>query len=112
MALAAVAAAEYGYGKQTVDYSHVPYYNFDWESQGEGKGYGDSYGSDSYGEVLRYGQKETRSKDDTQTNWWTELPGKSHIKRDDQIHAIWTTVDSAFWNPFSPTTASTYQPAK
>ena len=85
MALAAVAAAEYGYGKQTVDWSHVPYYNFDWESQGEGKGYG--YGGDSYGEVLRYGQHETRSKDNTETKWWTDLPGKSHIKRNDQIHA-------------------------
>ena len=39
--------------------------------------------SDSYGEVLRYRQKETRSKDDTKTTWDTELPGKSHIKRDD-----------------------------
>ena len=87
MALAAVAAAEYGYGKQTVDYSHVPYYNVEWESLGEGKGYG-GYGKDEgYGEVLRYGQKETRSKDDTETSWWTELPGKSHIKRNDQIHA-------------------------
>ena len=87
MALAAVAAAEYGYGKQTVDYSHVPYYNFDWKSLGEGKGYG--YGSDDYGygEVLNYGQYESRSKDDTKTNWWTELPGKSHIKRDDIINA-------------------------
>ena len=86
MALAAVAAAEYGYGKQTVDYSHVPYYNFDWKSLGEGKGYG--YGKDdSYGEVLNYGQEEKRSKDDTETKWWTELPGKSHIKRDDIIHA-------------------------
>ena len=85
MALAAVAAAEYGYGKQTVDWSHVPYYNVDWASQGEGKGYG--YGGDSYGELLTYGQHETRSKDDTKTNWWTDLPGKSHIKRDDNVHA-------------------------
>ena len=87
MALAAVAAAEYGYGKQTVDYSHVPYYNVEWESLGEGKGYGDSYGKDSYGEVLRYRQKETRSKDETKTNWDTELPGKSWIKRDDLVNA-------------------------
>ena len=87
MALAAVAAAEYGYGKQTVDYSHVPYYNVEWESLGEGKGYGDNYGKDSYGEVLRYRQKETRSKDDTKTTWDTELPGKSWIKRDDIVNA-------------------------
>ena len=84
-ALAAVAAADYGYGKMHVDYTHVPYYNFEWESLGEGKGYG--YGGDSYGEVLRYGQKETRNKDNTETSWWTELPGKSYIKRNDQIHA-------------------------
>ena len=69
MALAAVAAAEYGYGKQTIDYSHVPYYNVEWESLGEGKGYGDNYGKDSYGEELRYRQKETRSKDETKTMW-------------------------------------------
>ncbi len=87
LALVAVAAAEYGYGKQTVDWSHVPYYNVEWESLGEGKGYGDSYGKDSYGEVLRYRQKETRSKDDTKTTWDTELPGKSWIKRDDAVNA-------------------------
>ena len=87
MALAAVAAAEYGYGKQTVDYSHVPYYNVEWESLGEGKGYGGYGKDDSYGEVLRYRQKETRSKDETKTNWDTELPGKSWIKRDDIVNA-------------------------
>ena len=81
MALAALAAADYG--KQTVDWSHVPYYNVEWESLGEGK----AYGGDSYGDVLRYRQKETRSKDDTHTNWDTELPGKSHIKRDDIVNA-------------------------
>ena len=85
MALAAITAADYG--KQHVDWSHVPCYNFDWESQGEGKGYGGYGKDDSYGEVLRYGQKETRSKDDTETTWWTDLPGKSHIKRTDQVHA-------------------------
>ena len=85
LALAALAAADYG--KQTVDWSHVPYYNVEWESLGEGKGYGDSYGSDSYGEALRYRQKEVRSKDETKTMWDTELPGKSHIKRDDLVNA-------------------------
>ncbi len=76
LALAAVAAADSykSYGKQHVDYSHVPYYNFDWAVQ-------DEYYND-------YGQKETRNGDNTDTQWWVTLPGKgSHIKRSDQIHA-------------------------
>lgn len=80
LALVSVTAAtDYGsshggYGKKNVDYSHVPYYNFDWEVQ-------DDYYND-------YGQTETRSKDETNTYWRVTLPGKgAHIKRDDQINA-------------------------
>ena len=76
--MVAIAAAETygkGYGKQHVDYSHVPYYNFDWAVQD----------AESYND---YGQKETRNGDNTDTQWWVTLPGKgSHIKRTDQIHA-------------------------
>ena len=71
LALAALAAADYG--KQTVDWSHVPYYNVDWAVM-------DDYYND-------YAQTETRSGDNTKTNWRVALPGKSWIKRDDVVNA-------------------------
>ena len=76
LALVAVAAADVygkGYAKQTVDYSHVPYYNVDWAVM-------DDYYND-------YAQAETRSGDNTKTNWRVALPGKSWIKRDDVVNA-------------------------
>ncbi len=74
LALVAVAAAD-SYGKQHVDYSHVPYYNVDWAVQDD-EHYND------------YAQSEVRNKDETKTNWRVILPGKgSHIKRDDQVNA-------------------------
>ena len=78
-ALVAAAASELngksygGYGKINVDYSHVPYYNFDWQVK-------DDYYND-------YGQQESRSKDETKTKWGVALPGKSFIKRDDLVNA-------------------------
>ena len=73
--VAAATAASYGnsYGRQTVDYSHVPYYNVDWAVQ-------DDYYND-------YAQTETRSGDNTKTYWRVALPGKSMIKRDDLVDA-------------------------
>ena len=76
LALVAVAAADVygkGYGKQHVDWSHVPHYKVDWAVQ-------DDYYND-------FGQVETRHGDNTDTMWWVTLPGKSWIKRNDQIHA-------------------------
>ena len=81
--LAAVAAADTyeksygGYGKQHIDYSHVPYYNSDWQVEDK----------DYYGKELNYGQKEQREHDNTKTNWWVTLPGNAYIKRDDLINA-------------------------
>jgi len=74
--LAAVAAAD-SYGKQHIDYSHVPYYNSDWQVEDK----------DYYGKELNYGQKEQREHDNTKTNWWVTLPGNAYIKRDDLINA-------------------------
>ena len=85
-ALVAVAPADsYGksYGKQTVDHSHVPYYNVEWTVQDD-EHYND------------YAQTEVRNKDETKTNWRVVLPGKgSHIKRDDAVNAEMRVSHSA-----------------
>ena len=58
---------------------------------------------------MEYNQYETRSADETKTNWMTQLPGSgSHIKRDDLVNAQ-ATVAQAYAAPAYK--APAYKPA-